>query len=160
MPHTIDASQNNKNNSVSQDNTMSSKYNGYGQEDIFQEKKVHMMLLMVNVSVYKAYIAHIQNATDPVGARHKRLFERLAIMYCDVFSFVFENKPWDPTIMTPQNEISSAYVAAVTFCNNAFQCSSGINSVASLQQPTYEYCIDGGMVAETKIVQKSTTTSK
>eukprot|EP00957_Ditylum_brightwellii_P137389 10474925-Ditylum_brightwellii.AAC.1 len=87
----------------------------------------------ITVSVYKDYIVQIQNATDPVGARHKRLFERLAITYYDVFNFVFENKPWDPTIMAPQNEISSAYVAAVTFYNSASQCSSGINSVASSQ---------------------------
>eukprot|EP00957_Ditylum_brightwellii_P091522 6969535-Ditylum_brightwellii.AAC.1 len=62
--------------------------------------------------------------------------------------------------MAPQNDISFAYVAAVMFYNNAFQCSSGISSVASSQQPIYEYCIYGGMVAETKTVQKSTTTSR
>eukprot|EP00957_Ditylum_brightwellii_P205433 15343865-Ditylum_brightwellii.AAC.1 len=78
-------------------------------------------------------------------------------MSCKV---VFENKLWDPTIMAPKNDISSAYVVAVTFYNNVFQCSSGINSAASSQQPTYEYCIHGSMVAETKIIQKSTTASR
>ena len=114
----------------------------------------------VTVGTYKDYIAQMENSSDTLNSKHQRLFQRLSITYSDVFQFIFDNKPWDPTTMAPQNDISLAYVAAVMYYKNGFQCSSGNKDLALVQEDLYESCIHCNIAAETEILQKSTVTAK